>query len=427
MVAVIDTTENLMQVLNYNEKKVQHNKAVLIHAGNFLKQKEHLSFYDKKESFEHLNELNSRSRVNMLHVSVNFHPSEKITAEQMKDISEKYMEGIGLEDQPFLVYQHLDSGHPHFHILTNLIRSDGSRLRTNNLGRNESRKTCEKIEREFGLLKSKHHGQGQSYELKPIDVKKLQYGKSELKKSIQNVLSHVLKEYKFGSLPELNAILNQYNVSADRGAPDSRIYANRGLMYKVLDENGAAIGVPLKASSFYFKPTLSNLGKKFEQGKELRKPQLPSIKTRIDWALMGQPEGIEQLRDELQKEGIDLVIRQNKQGIVYGFTYIDYKTKTVLNGSELGKNYSAKGVLERMGIPQITTDQSHQVNKPKPPGEEARQSDGEPSQNTQDSDQNRPIEEDITQQFLSDLMKTEDIYIQTPYELRKPKKRRRGH
>ncbi len=42
------------------------------------------------------------------------------------------------------------------------------------------------------------------------------------------------------------------------------------------------------------------------------------------------------------------VVRRNEQGIVYGLTYIDYKNKVVFNGSDLGKEYSAKGLIERL-------------------------------------------------------------------------------
>jgi hypothetical protein len=49
----------------------------------------------------------------------------------------------------------------------------------------------------------------------------------------------------------------------------------------------------------------------------------------------------------LQKENIIIFLRQNDQGIVYGITYIDHKTKCVFNGSHLGKQYSANAIQQR--------------------------------------------------------------------------------
>jgi len=50
---------------------------------------------------------------------------------------------------------------------------------------------------------------------------------------------------------------------------------------------------------------------------------------------------------DLNKERISTVIRQNKDGFVYGITYVDHKSKCVFNGSDLGKAYSAKMILKR--------------------------------------------------------------------------------
>ena len=43
----------------------------------------------------------------------------------------------------------------------------------------------------------------------------------------------------------------------------------------------------------------------------------------------------------LKDRHIDAVIRENKAGRIYGMTFIDYNTRTVLNGSRLGKPYAA--------------------------------------------------------------------------------------
>src|SRR5690606_17343273 len=127
------------------------------------------------------------------------------------------------------------------------------------------------IEETFGLVKAQQRKQV-SYKLKPVNATKVQYGKSATKRAIQNVLEHVLDKYKYNSLPQLNAILNQYNITADRGHENSRVFQNRGLLYKVLDSQGNPIGVPIKSSLFYNKPTLKNLEKRFSANKARKSP-----------------------------------------------------------------------------------------------------------------------------------------------------------
>ena len=61
----------------------------------------------------------------------------------------------------------------------------------------------------------------------------------------------------------------------------------------------------------------------------------------------------------MTKNGINTVLRQNEQGTIYGITYVDHQTKCVFNGSVLGKQYSAKGILERCGEIKETVAHQH--------------------------------------------------------------------
>ena len=143
-----------MDALNYNEKKVQQGKAECICAGNFLNHYSKMNFYQKLEGFEDRNVLNERATTKTLHVSLNFAPSEKFANEKLAEIASLYMDKIGFGSQPYLVYQHGDAGHPHIHIVTTSICEDGKRIVTQNIGRNQSQKACNEIERAFDLIRA---------------------------------------------------------------------------------------------------------------------------------------------------------------------------------------------------------------------------------------------------------------------------------
>ena len=249
------------------------------------------------------------------------------------------MNKIGFGKQPYLVYQHQDAGHPHIHIVTIKVRDNGSRIDTQNIGRNQSEKARKEIEQAFGLKRAEDSKHRQVYELKPVNVQRVQYGKSETKRAITNVLDVVLNTYKYTSfLPELNAVLQRYNVIADRGNETSRVYQNSGLTYRIIDENDNKIGVPIKASDFYSKPTLKYLQAKFLQNETGKQPNKVRVKNAVDLALLRYPNhSIQSLVKSLEKDGINTVLRQNNEGIIYGITYVDHRTKSVFNGSDLGK------------------------------------------------------------------------------------------
>jgi hypothetical protein len=81
----------------------------------------------------------------------------------------------------------------------------------------------------------------------------------------------------------------------------------------------------------------------------LREPHKRRAITMIEWKLAKNPRSLAAFADELSRESINVVLRQNGEGPIYGITYVDFKTKCVFNGSDLGKEYSAKAILERFG------------------------------------------------------------------------------
>lgn len=347
MVAIIHNSSSLKNALHYNENKVKQKVAVCFHSGNYAKDTALLGFSDKINRLEKLAALNQQTKINCVHISLNFDPSDKLNEEKLKEIAEMYMHKIGFGEQPYLVYQHHDAGHPHLHIVTTNIQGDGKRIALHNLARNQSMQASKEIENEFHLIKAEEKLRA-GYELKPINVQKVQYGKAETKRAITNVLDHVLPIYKYASLAELNAVLKLYNIMADRGGETSRIYQGKGLVYRILNDQGEKVGVPVKASLIYSKPTLKNIEGRFDKNEAERQQYKRRLMNAIDFTLLkSQIQSLRQFAATLQRENIAVVLRQNEKGIVYGITYVDHQTKCVFNGSHLGKQYSANAILQR--------------------------------------------------------------------------------
>jgi hypothetical protein len=328
--------------------KVRAGVAECILAANYSKDLEDLTITNKLDRLVHRAALNENVIRNSVHISLNFAASETLSPDRLNDIAQAYMQKIGFGEQPYLVYQHHDAGHPHLHIVSVKVRENGSRIDMHNIGRNQSEKARKEIEQSFGLVKASAKNQKVAYEATPISVQLVNYGQKETKMAIAQVLDSVLKTYHYTSLPELNVVLRQYNVVADPGSEKSRIHQHHGLTYSVLAANGKKIGVPIKASDFPNKPTFKYLERKFRVNEELRQPHKTRVKNAIDLALL-KPTGhsLQSLTAALEKEGIYTFRRENAAGMVYGLTYVDHTTKCVFNGSDLGKPYSAKGLQER--------------------------------------------------------------------------------
>ena len=100
MVAIIHNSSSLRNALHYNENKVKQNVAILIHSGNYPKGTEALGFSDKINRLQHLAALNQRTKVNSVHISLNFDPADKLSTEKLKDIADTYMRQMASVTNP---------------------------------------------------------------------------------------------------------------------------------------------------------------------------------------------------------------------------------------------------------------------------------------------------------------------------------------
>jgi hypothetical protein len=348
MVVKIVSGTSIRGLLNYNENKVTEGIADLLMASRFGAELDQLNFIAKLNRFQHLTDLNSRVKTNSIHIMLNFDSAEHLNPATLQQIASEYMERIGFGEQPYLVYRHKDASHPHLHIVTTNMQADGTRINIHNLGKTLSETARKELEIEFNLVKAEGRHNSNTLGITPASVEAANYGKTPTKRAINNVVGIVVQNYKFTSLAELNAILKQFNVTADRGKADSQMFERRGLVYSILDEKGNRIGIPFKASALSGKPTLNNLEKLFEANKEKRLPYKETLKRQID-NVFGKYSTLTKATfiAELQKQNINVVFRENDQGLVYGLTFIDNRNKTVFNGSDLGKAYAAKAILEK--------------------------------------------------------------------------------
>lgn len=105
MVVRINTGKSITGVLRYNELMRDTGKAELISSNGFLPEVENLNSFQLGKRFRELTALNTRTKTNALHISLNFAPGESIDTELMKEIAHSYLDKIGFGNQPCLVAQ----------------------------------------------------------------------------------------------------------------------------------------------------------------------------------------------------------------------------------------------------------------------------------------------------------------------------------
>lgn len=148
----------------------------------------------------------------------------------------------------------------------------------------------------------------------------------------------------FSSFGDFRTALEHFGVMADRGEKGRSMYERKGLQFFLMDRDGKAAGVPVKASALYSRPKMLNLEKRFERNKPKKDGLKVAVKDKLDLVLGSRLlVSMEDFTRSLQAQQVAAVFRRSAEGKLYGVTFIDLERRVVFNGSELGNHYSAKG------------------------------------------------------------------------------------
>jgi len=347
MYATVAKSISIRDTLRYNEQKVTLGKADFLWGENFVKDTSALSLRDKLDRFSERIAMNHRNVPKTVHLFVTFSPKDELSNEKMIKLSRHYMDGVGFGEQPYLVYRHLDTAHHHLHIASTNVRADGSLIRIGLKELYHSHYLTRQMETSFSLVPRHRTTLEEQTQFQVNHALKVIYGEAPLKRAISDVLNTVVDHYKYTSLNELNAVLRQYNVYADKGREGSKLYQNRGLVYYALDDHGRQVSMYLNASSFSLKPTLPYLENKFVLNERLRENQRLRITTAIEWTFATRSPDWKGFLQGMQREGINVFVQETRDKRPADIYFIDFQGKSIFSGENLGAQFSLRSIQDR--------------------------------------------------------------------------------
>ena len=336
MIAKISSTENLGGALGYNFKKVGKGEASILLAAELYQNNDgNYTMEDVLADMEALIPKKSRTKKTVFHCSLNPHPDDKISDEQLVQVAREYMEALGYGNQPYIVFKHSDIAREHIHIVSLRVDSRGQKI-NDKFEKRRSKKITDALERKFGLIPSSKVTEKAVAETPKVDTIK-----GNIKEQVANVVRMVLKHYKFCSLGELNAILSKYNLAVEEVKTEFRGKKYDGLVYVPTDDKGGKVSTPINASDIGRGVGYTAVQNRMQKSKQTVKPLIPTIRNKVLQAMRTSPKTEEELRQRLKEQGLCVVIRKNGNGRIYGITFIDDEVVIALNGSRLGKGYAA--------------------------------------------------------------------------------------
>lgn len=336
MIAKISATENLGGALGYNFKKVEKGEANILLAAELYQSKEgRYTMEDVLADMEALIPKNCRTKKTVFHCSLNPHPDDKISDEQLVQVAREYMEALGYGKQPYIVFKHSDIAREHIHIVSLRINGEGKKI-NDKFEKRRSKQITDALERKYNLIPSSKIADKMMNETPKIDTTR-----GNIKEQVASILRMVLKHYCFCSLGELNAILSKYNLAVEEVKTEFRGKKYDGLVYVPTDDKGNKTGIPIHASDIGRGAGYAAVQNRMQKSRQAVKPLVPTIRGKVLQTMRTSPKTEEELRQRLKGQGLRVVIRRNESGRMYGVTFIDDKEGIALNGSRLGKGYAA--------------------------------------------------------------------------------------
>lgn len=332
MVAKISIGNSLYGALVYNGEKLNKEKGKLISSNKIYNDGSgSLDIRRAFEDFKRWIPAHTRTERPMMHISLNPHPDDRLTDAQFSQLADDYMKMMGFENVPFIVFKHEDIDRYHLHIVALRVDTDGRCISDkNNFYKNK--KVCRELEKKYGLKVAEREKVSPDTSVTKVDPN------GNIKRQVQNTVKLVGMRWQFQSIGEYNAILGLYNVRCEMtdGKVNGREY--HGLVYFATDDNGKTIATPLKASRLGKFASRTAVEGKFVRDKE--KIDIKPTKRLVSEA-MAAATGKDDFIAKLKEKNIDLVLRYNADGRLYGATFVDHNNHVSLNGSRLGREFSA--------------------------------------------------------------------------------------
>ena len=347
MVAKISLGNSIYGALAYNAEKINKEKGRLLDTNKIYNDGSgSVNIHKAHEDFKRWMPTATRTEKPMVHISLNPHPDDHPTDAELTQIAREYMEKMGFGDMPFLIFKHEDIERHHVHIVALRVKTDGTCISDrNNFYR--SKDICRELEKKYNLRPSEREKISPDTPIRKIDIS------GDIKRQVANTVKMVGMRYKFQTLGEFNAILSLYNVRAEQtdGRVNGREY--HGLVYFATDDSGNVVASPFKASRLGKFASRTAIDNRFVRAKD-RIDVNPTRTVVAD--VLAQSTNKSDFVARLKAARIDVLFRYTEEGRIYGVTFIDHNTMTVLNGSRLGKDYSANAFERRFNGEQMRPD-----------------------------------------------------------------------
>lgn len=304
--------------VNYNDMKIKKGKGELVVIKNFPS---FITGSSKKEEIRNYLKTISNNNANVkkpqFHamISTKF---QKHSKEELSNVAEKFMEGMGYGKQPYIVVFHSDTDHNHVHLVTTRVDKQTGKKINDTFEKLSSQKILSQVlEKLFGINQEEKLEKLLSYKVSSLSQFELLFERNGFKIG-KNMSDENQCEILFNGI-KIKSFSPQ-DLKYDHKANNVRIKQLKAILLK-------------------YQVMYSNKVFRVEDG---RKKEGLFLKTKMsETGILKNIKKIE-FESELQKKmkdvfGIDIVFHRKENCKPFGYSLIDHKTGQVYKGSKILK------------------------------------------------------------------------------------------
>lgn len=314
-------------------------------------------------------------------VSINPAPEdlERLTDDDLREIADFYMQGMGYGDQPYIIFRHRDIEREHLHIVSVTVDREGKRIEAFN-ERYRSSKLRREIEFKWGLVRAEGRGKNKKkvreelikQESKSVLSKEqaMTKGAADLRANMRHAL-RLAERYHYRNLWEYNSVLRRYNIEAEVREIETKDGVRRGMVYYNMDDEGRRMHVGIKGSAISrefsygkFEERITANDNLDEERKKKRKEAAQRIEKTAQ-RLLDRGVTEKELEKALDAAGIRLTKAVNAKGVTYGLTFTDTESGEMFKASEVSRDLTVGKIKERLrSVPEgrrLTNDERRSI------------------------------------------------------------------
>ena len=201
------------------------------------------------------------------HTAISFDPKDEARLlrepQLVQQVATDYLKGMGLDQSQYVVIQHYDTAHTHFHIIANRVANDGHTISdSHNFHRSE--KLLREMEQKHSLTLMKEQGYRLGIEHLPLAERYRLEMRNDVRQSLEQSTNP----------NELRATLAQKGIELIVNR--DKLGQARGLSFKRLgqDENGESLRVAFKGSKLHQNLSLGQIQQELDLNAQKRALEL---------------------------------------------------------------------------------------------------------------------------------------------------------